>query len=108
MAEELAFNEFFGYGRAIHFDERRVAPGAHEMDVAADQLLAGPALAINKDAAVGWRHDCDLLAECLRGHAFADDVETFFQLVPQQVVSSLQAPVRQSIARGQQSVLQRE
>src|SRR6266850_1977640 len=78
------------------------------MDIAADQLLSGSAFPVNKDAAVGWSNHGDLLAERLRGYAFTNDIEPFFELMPKQVVSSLEAPVRQSVAGGEQRVIERQ
>src|SRR5438105_655034 len=78
------------------------------MDVTADQFLAGSAFPINKNAAVGWSNDSDLLAQRLRGHAFTDDIESFFELMPEQVVGSLETPMRESIAGGEQRVFERK
>src|SRR6266446_3947854 len=108
MAEQLALNQFFRDGRAIHLDKRGVCPITHEVDVVADQLLAGSAFPVNKNAAVGWSNDGDLLAQRLRRNAFTNDIESFFQLMPKQVVGSLETSMRESVAGAEQRVLERQ
>ena len=107
MSEQFAFDEFFGNRCAIHFDERRVGAVAHEVNIAADEFLAGSAFTVDQNAAVGRRHDGDLFAQRLDRNAFTDDVKSLFQLMPEQVVGLFQSAMRQRVARSQQRVFQR-
>ena len=86
MTEQFAFNQLFRDGGAIHFHKRRAGSTAHEVNVAADQFLAGSAFPINKDAAVGWRDNGDLLPQCLGWYAFPNNIESFFELLAQLIV----------------------
>ena len=45
VAEQLAFDQLFGNRRAVHLDERLVAPAAQRVNRARDQLFAGAVLA---------------------------------------------------------------
>ena len=76
------------------------------MNIPADQFFACSALPINQHAAVGRSDNGDLLAHRFNGNAFAHDVETVFQLAPQQIVGLLQPAVRQRVAGDEQDVLQ--
>ncbi len=75
VAEQLAFDEFFGNGGAVHFDERLGGARAGGVNRVRDQFLAGAAFAENQHAAVGGGHQAQLLAQRLHGHALADDAQ---------------------------------
>ena len=51
VAEQLAFQQCGGNGRAVHGDERLGLTKALGVKCLGDQLLAGPALAIEQDGA---------------------------------------------------------
>ena len=51
VAEQLAFQQCGGNGRAVHGDERLGLPQALGVKCFGDQVLAGPALAIEQDRA---------------------------------------------------------
>ena len=63
IAEELALDEVLGDGRAVQLDEDAVAAQALRVDGARDELLAGAGFAIDQHAAIGGRHELDLLAQ---------------------------------------------
>ena len=73
VAEQLAFDEVFGDGGAVHLDEGLGGALADGVDGVGDQFLAGAAFAEDQHAAVGAGHQGELLAQRLHGNAFADD-----------------------------------
>src|SRR5439155_21736498 len=89
MSEELTFDQLFGNRRAIHFNKRRCRARAHGMDVAAHQFFARSAFPIYKDAAIGRGNNRDLLAQRFGWNTLADDIEPFFQLMPEEVIRLL-------------------
>ena len=74
MAEQLALDQVFGNGGAVHFDERLGGARAAGMNGVRHQFLAGAALAVDQHAAVGGGHQGELLPQRLHGNAFADDL----------------------------------
>ncbi len=84
VAEEFALDEVFGDGGAVDLDESFILAQALAVDGVGDQFFAGAGLAVNENAAVGGRHEADLLAQGLHGNAVADDhalgVKLFFQV----------------------------
>ncbi len=75
MAEQLAFDQLFGDGRAIHFDESLRAARAAVVNRVRHQFLAGAAFAVDQHASVGGGHQRQLLPQRLHGNAFADDLQ---------------------------------
>jgi hypothetical protein len=73
IAEELGLDVVLGDGGAVELDEDAVLAQALGVHGAADQLLAGAGFAVDQHAAVGRRHQLDLLAQRLHGHAVAGD-----------------------------------
>ena len=73
MAEQFAFEQHFGDGRAIHGDERFIGARAVLIQGAGDQLLAGAGLAPNENRHRFGRHPSDFLADFLHDAAVADD-----------------------------------
>src|SRR5689334_16747253 len=73
MAEELALDEVFGNGGAIDLDKPGIVAQALGMNGARDQLFAGTGFTEDKDAAIGRRHQGDLLAQRFHRDALADD-----------------------------------
>ena len=73
VAEQLAFYQVFRDGGAVDFDERLLGPRTQGVNGVGHQLLAGSAFAVDEHAAVGGRHQRQLLADGLHGDAFADD-----------------------------------
>ena len=80
IAEEFGFDVVFGNGGAVELDEDAIAAQAFRVDGARDELLAGAGFAIDEDAAVGGRHEPDLLAQRLDRHAFAGEHGTDAEL----------------------------
>ena len=74
IAEELALDVVLGNGGAVQLNENAVAAQASGVDGAGDQLFARAGFAINENAAVGGRHERDLLAESAGLDAFAGDL----------------------------------
>ncbi len=74
MAEELAFEQLPGYGRAVHLDQRSVGAWARVVDRRRDELLADAALAEDEHARVRSRHDARFLEHLLHRLALGDDL----------------------------------
>src|SRR5262245_8812686 len=108
MAEQFAFDQFFGDSGTIHLHKRCADALAEEVNVASNKFLSRAALAVDQDAAVRGSDNGDLLAEGLDGNALADDIEAFLELMPQYVVGLLQPPMRERILRDQEGMLQRK
>ena len=73
MAEEFAFDEVFGDGGAIDFDERGIVARALAVEGAGDEFLAGAALAGDEDGGLCAGDLADQLAEIF--HRRADALE---------------------------------
>ena len=73
VAEQLAFDQLLGDGRAVDLHERRGRARAGGVNGVRHQLLARPALAVDQHAPVGGGHQRELLAQRLHGHALPDD-----------------------------------
>ena len=61
MTEQLAFDQTGGNRRAVQFDERSVAPGAHVVDRLRHQLLSGAGFSLDQNRRVSGRDNTDLL-----------------------------------------------
>ena len=81
----------FRDGGAVELDENAVAAQAFGMDGAGDEFLAGARLAVDEDAAVGGRHEANLLAQRLEGHAFAGEHGGHAELALELLVFGAQA-----------------
>ena len=55
VAEKLAFQQRFGYGRAVHADERPAAARAGQVDLLGKKLLADTAFTEEQDGGIGLR-----------------------------------------------------
>ena len=73
MPEQLALDQVFRDGGAVHLDKHLVLAQALRVDGARHQLFAGARLAVNQHAPVGRRHQRDLLAQRLHRNAVAHD-----------------------------------
>src|ERR1700722_2994825 len=84
VPEEFALDEIFGDGGAVDLDESFILAQALAVDGVGDQFFAGAGLAIDENAAIGGRHEADLLAQGFHGNTVADDrgfgVKLFFQV----------------------------
>src|SRR3984957_2748321 len=84
VTEEFALDEIFGDGGAVDLDESLILAQALAVDGVGDQLFAGAGLAVDQNAAVGGRHQADLLAQGLHRNTVTDDdtlgVKLFFQV----------------------------
>jgi hypothetical protein len=74
VAEELGLEKRLGQRRAIHRDERTFRPGARQVNRPGDHLLAGTALAAQKDRGARGSDACHLAENLLHPLALADDV----------------------------------
>ena len=72
VAEQFAFGQRLGNGRAIDRHERPVAAAAEIMDRLGHHLLAGAVFAQDQHGQVGVGHAADDRAQGLDGRAFAD------------------------------------
>ena len=97
VAEQLAFDQLLGNGRAVHLDERRRLAAAQRVDRAGDQLLARPVLAVDQHAAVGRRRHRHLLAQLAHRVALADHRLMAIDARPQRPVLGLEAPLAQRV-----------
>src|SRR6185437_4511708 len=73
MAEQLAFEQGLGQGRAIDGDERPVTPGTGAMNAARNQFLAGAGLALDQYRDEGGRGAFHQMEDVLHLGAAADD-----------------------------------
>ncbi len=73
MTEQLALDQVFRNGGAIHFDEHFVLARTLRVDGLRDEFLARPRFTEDEDTAVGRGHELDLLPEGFHGNALADD-----------------------------------
>jgi hypothetical protein len=74
VAEQLAFQETRGNGRAVELDEGSVPPGTQVVKGAGDQLLACARLATDEHGGVGRGDDLDLLQHPAQRRVLADDL----------------------------------
>ena len=70
IAEELGLDVRLGNGGAVELDEDAVAAQALGVNGAGDEFLAGARFAVDEDAAVGGRHEANLLAQRLDAARF--------------------------------------
>ena len=75
MAEQLGLDQVFHEGRAVHRHELAAAARAQLVNVFCDDLLAGPALAVQKNRAVGRGRLLDQPERPLHGLAPRDDLD---------------------------------
>ena len=73
IAEQLGLDVVFGNGGAVELDEDAIAAQALGVDGAGDEFLAGARFAVDEHAAVGGRHEPDLLAQRFDRHAVAGE-----------------------------------
>ena len=74
VAEELAFDQRVGNGRAVDLDKRPLEAGAVFVNRPGDQLLARPRLPVDQDRRVGIGHLGNHPEEILHHPGMADDV----------------------------------
>src|SRR5262249_18296586 len=74
VAEELAFKQGLGESSAVYGNKGLGGPGRADVHGARDQFLAGAALAVDQDRAVGRSDGADGLLELLHSAAGADDI----------------------------------
>ena len=72
--EQLGLEQLGRDGRAVHGDERLVAPGAREVDRAGEELLADPGLAVDQHRRVELGHRAQQLEHLLHRLALRHDV----------------------------------
>ena len=65
VAEKFCLDVRFGNGRAVQFDKDAIAAQALGMNGARDQFLAGARFAVDQHAAIGRRHEPNLLPQRL-------------------------------------------
>jgi hypothetical protein len=108
VAEQLRFDQLLGNGRAVHLDERALAPGRKCVDGPRHQLLAAAVLAVDEDAAVGGGGHRDLLAERPDHRAVPDELRALVQLFPQALVLALEPDVLEGARHGHQRLVEGE
>ena len=74
VPEQLRFQQIFRECAAVDCDEGMVLEVAVEMQTARDQFLAGAALALNQNGAIGVRDLIDQVIDELHFRAGADDI----------------------------------
>ena len=77
VPEQLALDEVLRDGRAVHLDERLVAPRRAPVERLRDELLAGAALAGDEDRRGGVRHLPDDVVDGLHRRRLAHERRTF-------------------------------
>ena len=74
MAEQFAFQQPRGDGRAVDLDEGPLLTRAQFVDGPGDKLLAGARFATNEHRGPGGSDGLDLLEDTAQGGALADDI----------------------------------
>ncbi len=98
----------FGDGGAVEFDEDAVAAQAFSVNSARDEFLAGAGLAIDEHAAVGGRHEANLLAQRLDRHAFTGEHSANAELALEFEVLVAKAAGFDGILEDDQGAIERE
>ena len=83
VAEELAFDEVFGDGGAVHLHQGLVSAAAQGMQGPGHQLLTGAIFANDEHRGVGGGHQGQFLSKTADGGAFTDDLLDRGPLLPQ-------------------------
>ncbi len=73
VAEQLAFDEIFRYGRAVYLDEWMFPPGTRQVNRPGDDFLADPGLARYEYGGIGGGNFLDRLENLLDGRRAADE-----------------------------------
>ena len=60
VSEQFAFNQMFGQGSTVHWDERHIRTWTQVMDSPGNQFFTRSRFALNQDAGIGWS---DLFAQ---------------------------------------------
>ena len=108
VAEEVALEQVRREGAAVDRDEGGVGPVRVQVDGPGDQLLAGPALALEEDRAPGRGGRLDQLEDGLHGLALADDVgeaEALAELVLEADVLVLEALALEGLLEHEQEIV---
>ena len=111
VAEEFGFEQVLGQRRAVDGHEGLVLPRGIEMQRAGDEFLAGAALALDQDGAVGIGDLGDEVVDLLHLRARADDVlEAVFLLddLPQVAVLADEALVIERALDGELQLIHLE
>ena len=108
VAEELGLDEVFGDGGAVELDEDAVAAEGFGVDGARDELFAGAGFAEDEDAAVGGRHELDLLAEGLDGDRLAGDGGAGGELVRELLIFEAERVRVDGVAEDEEGAVERE
>src|SRR6267154_4518787 len=108
VAKQFGLDQLFGNRGAVDLHKQAFASQAGGVQRASHKFLAGTALAINQDAAVGRRGHSDLLAQCFHRHAFADDLIAMPQLDAQELIFFLQAPLLDGVAHQYDDFVERK
>ena len=108
IAEELGLDVRFGDGGAVELDKDAIAAQAFGVNGAGDELLAGARLAIDEHAAVGGRHQLDLLAQRLQRHAFTSEHGRCTELALELLVFRAQAARLDGVLDDDQRAVERE
>ena len=74
MAEELAFEQVLGQGRAVDRDQRPAARDVAEVNRLGDELLAGAGFAGDQDGAGRGSNPCNALEDFGHARALAEQV----------------------------------
>jgi len=80
VSEKFALDQILGNRGTIKLDEERILAEALGVNSMCYQFLAGPGFAIDKDTAVGRRHQHDLLPQGLHRNAVTHDNALGLQL----------------------------
>ena len=108
MAEEFALDQVFGNRGAVHFDEHLVLAQALRVDGMGHQFLPRARLAVDQHAAVGRRHELNLLAQRLHRNAFAFDHAARRELLLELTVFLLHLPGIDGILDQDEGLVDRE
>ncbi len=108
VAEQLALDQLLGNRRAVHFDERLIAPAAQGVHGARDELLARSVLTEDQHAAVGRRRHRDLLAQLPHDEALAHHLAGAIDARAQRAVLGFEVPLPQRVADDEHRLLERQ
>ena len=107
IAKELGLDEVFGDGGAVEFDKDAIAAERFGMDGAGDEFFAGAGLAEDEYAAVGRRHEFDLLAQGFEGDGLAGE-GAFGELAGELLVVFAELVRLDGVAQHEQCAVERE
>ena len=99
VPEQLALQQGFGKGAAVHRDERPCGPGTQVVDQAGEEFLAGPAFPADQDGGAAGGDPAGQVGEVLHLGAAENDLVGGDSLFLQALLASSRFPEAECAAR---------